>query len=231
MKLSSEIDLDVLGSRVSCTFLNHYSYLTARKERQDWDAFDYIFCDGILLCWAFRLWGVKVLRRSFDTTSLAPLIFKYSEDRGLKVVFIGGEEGVASRAGAVIKKKYPNLDIVGCISGYFEDDLHRMNVIKSIIGLNPDIVICGMGVPLQEFFLRDLRRAGWLGTGFTCGGFFHQTAKAGLQYYPRWMDKANLRWLYRIYDEPKLIRRYTYDFFRFMFFFNLDNMRSKGLFK
>lgn len=37
--------------------------------------------------------------------------------------------------------------------------------------LNPDLVVVGMGAPLQEKFLVDLVGLGWRGRGYTCGVF------------------------------------------------------------
>ena len=84
-----------------------------------------------------------------------------------------------------------------------------------------------MGTPLQEKFLIDLKKNGWSGIGFTCGGFLHQTSN-NIIYYPNWIDKFSLRAFYRMYDEPKLIKRYfliyplaillfLYDLFKFRF--------------
>ena len=90
-----------------------------------------------------------------------------------------------------------------------------------IKNLNPDIVICGMGTPLQEHFLADLQKLGWGGIGYTCGGFLHQTAR-DIQYYPEWIDKYNIRWIYRIYDEPKLFKRYFWEYPKFFVYFIYD---------
>jgi N-acetylglucosaminyldiphosphoundecaprenol N-acetyl-beta-D-mannosaminyltransferase len=79
-----------------------------------------------------------------------------------------------------------------------------------------------MGSPNQENFLIELANEGWNGSGYTCGGFFHQTSKKGIQYYPTWCDKYNLRWMYRMYDEPKLIKRYVWHYPIFIFIFIFD---------
>ena len=112
------------------------------------------------------------------------------------------------------------LNVLRYRDGYFSDK-EREDELDLLIKDNPDIVIVGMGTPLQEFFLRDLRELGWQGTGFTCGGYLHQSSN-GIDYYPKLIDKLNLRWLYRIYDEPKLFKRYTVDYSKFIFLFAYD---------
>jgi UDP-N-acetyl-D-mannosaminuronic acid transferase (WecB/TagA/CpsF family) len=59
-----------------------------------------------------------------------------------------------------------------------------------------------MGAPRQEAFLVALADSGWKGVGFTCGGYFDHLGE-GFHYYPRLIDKFNLRWFYRIAREPR----------------------------
>ena len=68
-----------------------------------------------------------------------------------------------------------------------------------------------MGTPLQEQFLLSLQASGWSGKGYTCGGFLHQTASQ-INYYPYWINRLGLRAFYRMYDEPKLVKRYFIDY-------------------
>ncbi len=93
----------------------------------------------------------------------------------------------------------------------FADNAERDKSINNIIELNPDFLVVGMGAPLQEQFLIDVRKQGYKGTGFTCGGFLHQT-QGSINYYPKLIDSMGLRWAYRIYDEPKLFTRYFVDY-------------------
>ena len=74
--------------------------------------------------------------------------------------------------------------------------------------MNPDFLIVGMGVLMQERFLLKVRDSGYQGIGFTCGGFIHQTAKDEIDYYPGWVDRMNLRFLYRMYKEKHTRKRY-----------------------
>ena len=110
--------------------------------------------------------------------------------------------------------------------GYFSQDDDRSVVIKKIFQLDPDYVICGMGTPLQEYFLLDLKKEGWKGEGFTCGGFFHQTANR-IIYYPEWINRFGLRSFYRMYDEPKLIKRYFIDYPKAVVFILYDLVRFR----
>src|SRR5699024_11035171 len=102
------------------------------------------------------------------------------------------------------KREFPELKVCGTRHGFFTNVQERNDVIAELAEKNPSIMVVGMGTPAQEKFLVDLKAAGWMGKGYTCGGFLHQTARGGTQYYPEWMNRMNLRWLYRMIDEPKL---------------------------
>lgn len=209
------------------TFLNPYSYLLARKNRDVFSQFDQIHIDGIALVKILKLFGLAdVERKSFDMTSLAPIVFKDAIKTSRSIYFIGTEPGVIDLAVENIRSLYSELKIEGYRDGYFDGNSDRERTLKNIFELKPDIIICGMGTPLQEKFLLDLKKLGWEGIGYTCGGFLHQIAKK-IDYYPKWIDKYHLRWVFRIYDEPKLFKRYFLEYPKFLIVFLYDYINYK----
>lgn len=203
------------------TFLNPYSYLVVRSTQELMDEFDVVFIDGEWLCKLVRFFRIapSCQRISFDMTSLAPAVFRQAQGSGKSIYFIGSKEDEVRDFVRTIESEFPGLEIRGYRSGYFDD---MSEVVKDVAGIAPDVVVAGLGTPLQEEFLLELRRAGWGGAGFTCGGFFHQTARKGIRYYPEFFDRHNLRWLYRIIDEPKLLRRYLGKYPLFLVVFLYD---------
>lgn len=188
---------------------------------------DRVFIDGIFLVWTLRLLGVPVERRSFDMTSMAAEVFGRASRSGETVYLVGGEAGVAQQAAESFTRLWPALKVVGTRSGFFASPGERQEFIESLVKMGPDIVIAGMGTPKQEYILSDLVANGWRGDGYTCGGFLHQTAKRGVRYYPRLIDKLNLRWAFRVFDEPRLLRRYTHDVLRFVWLFTFDYIKYR----
>ncbi|MFV8038213.1 WecB/TagA/CpsF family glycosyltransferase, partial [Enterobacter cloacae complex sp.6730764] len=152
--------------------------------------------------------GLKPKRVSFDMTSLAPIVFKDAIENNKSIALIGSDSNSLARMLELLKEKYPGINIAYSRDGYFSAPKEFDECIDSIIKTGPHVVIAGLGTPLQDLFLTKLKSKGWLGVGYTCGGFIHQTAKKGIRYYPNLINKLNLRWLYRIYDEPKLMKRY-----------------------
>jgi len=187
------------------TFLNPFSYLVSRKEWKVFAAFDTIYVDGISLVLLLRLFGIKTERKSFDMTSLAPEVFKYCEQSGKTIYFIGAKQEEVSASVKNFQAAFPKMNIAGFRNGYVSNEWDES--IRQVVNSLPDIVVVGMGTPIQEHYLLALKEAGFTGQGYTCGVFLHQSAD-GTKYYPKWADQLHLRWLYRMIDEPKLIKRY-----------------------
>jgi N-acetylglucosaminyldiphosphoundecaprenol N-acetyl-beta-D-mannosaminyltransferase len=193
------------------TFLNPVSYLDALNNKELFDDFDGIFADGSILVAAIRMaYGKKVVRRSFDMTSLAPQLFNYASSSRKSIYIVASKQSQIERAVEIFLEKYPDLIIKGYRNGYFQTDDERLQEYNYIIKeIKPDIVIVGMGTIVQERFLLGLKKSGFSGKGFTCGGFIHKTASNKIDYYPRWVDKLNLRFLYRMLKESYTRQRYA----------------------
>lgn len=208
------------------TFLNPYSYLYYRKNLSLFSQFDEINIDAISLVLLLKFFGVKTKRLSFDMTSLAPLVFNSCTNNNQKIYFVGSSKSSIAEFIKKIKEDFSNMNIIGYRNGYFRNSDERKLEINKIVEKNPDIVVVGMGTPMQEEFLLSLKTYGWDGVGYSCGGFIHQTAKA-INYYPYFFNKYNLRWLYRIYDEPKLFKRYFLLYPKSIALFIFDLLKSK----
>jgi N-acetylglucosaminyldiphosphoundecaprenol N-acetyl-beta-D-mannosaminyltransferase len=196
------------------TFLNPYSVGFAIDNDSIFSKFDKIYIDGIALKLALNALGVACEKRiSFDFTSIANQVFRESSDRKLKVALIGSTEAQIEAASLKLTNLYPRLNIEITRNGYFKSDNEITNLVTDIIDKRIDVVICGMGTLLQENFLINLTESNWNGYGYTCGGFLHQTAEGDdYTYYPKWMNKLNIRFIYRAYKEPKLLKRYLINY-------------------
>lgn len=191
------------------TFLNPVSYLTALDNKELFGKFDGIFADGSLLVAAIKmLYGKNVTRRSFDMTSLAPELLSYAEEHRKTIYIVASKQEQVEQAVQIFKERYPNLQFAGYRNGYFSSEEEQDKEAANITQQNPDFLIVGMGALMQERFLLKVKEAGFQGVGFTCGGFIHQTAKNEIDYYPAWIDRMNLRFLYRIYKEKHTRKRY-----------------------
>lgn len=191
------------------TCVNPYYYHLVKRHADLYAAMDGLFVDGMTMCWWIRLfWGVKIPRLSFDMSGMAADLFARLNvpDCRKTVYFIGSKQEQIENSIGKIHAAYPGIAIAGWRNGYFRDEEERSAAIRRIVDTAADFTVVGMGSPLQERFALDLRRAGYRGIVFTCGGFLHQTA-AGIQYYPDWINRFNLRAFYRLTHEKGMFAR------------------------
>jgi N-acetylglucosaminyldiphosphoundecaprenol N-acetyl-beta-D-mannosaminyltransferase len=201
------------GRTVLTTFVNPYSFSILKREPQYAAAlarFHFVLPDGIGVVWGVRLVkGLRLDRISFDTSSAALPVLERAALERRNVMLIGGRAGAADVARSRLVEAVRGLEVVAAIDGFRSSTEYESCVRRS----RPDIIVCGMGAPRQEALLIELARAGaWSGLGYTCGGYFDQLAD-GLTYYPKTIDRLELRWLYRMYREPgRLGRRYVFEY-------------------
>lgn len=192
------------------TYLNPVSYLTALDNKELFSQLDGIFADGGLLVKAIKMvYGKQVTRRSFDMTSMAPELFAYVAKHGKTIYIVASKQEQVEKAVEIFRERYPKVKFAGYRNGYFASESEMDVEAKYIAKLNPDFLIVGMGALMQEKFLLKVKNAGYLGIGFTCGGFIHQTSRNEIDYYPAWVDKTNLRFVYRMWKEPHTRKRYV----------------------
>jgi N-acetylglucosaminyldiphosphoundecaprenol N-acetyl-beta-D-mannosaminyltransferase len=196
---------DILcGKNVS--FLNPFSFSVVVEQPQVFNSDFVWFSDGFLICKIAKIFGLSLNRYSMDFTSLAEPLFIYCKNHNLKFGVIGSDQNSVDKFSSVISDIY-GIDVSLASNGYLNEQ--QMNdFIDELIARKIDIILVGLGTPLQESFLIKARKKGWSGTGFTCGGFITQTAMSDKHYYPKIIDSLGLRFLYRMYKEPHTIKRY-----------------------
>ena len=218
-----------VGSPRINTCVNPFSYHIVRQYPDLYNSMDGLFVDGMTMCWFINfLWGKKIPRLSFDMAGMAVDLFAYlnseAKDRG--IYFLGTRQDVLEQTISQFRLSYPNMNIIGYRNGYFLDLDDRKRAIAEIIKLDSDFAVIGMGSPLQEQFALDLKNAGYKGIVFTCGGFLHQTA-ARINYYPKWVNKYNLRAFYRLFHEKGLWKRLYNVLIEFPVLFTFDTIQSQ----
>jgi len=191
------------------TYLNPVSYLVALDNKDLFCKMDGIFADGGLLVKAIKtVYDKQVTRRSFDMTSMAPELFAYAAEHHKTIYVVASKQEQVEKAVEIFRERYSEVRFAGCRNGYFSSEEEMDEEARHIVELHPDFLIVGMGTLMQEKFLLKVKNVGYQGVGFTCGGFIHQTSKNEIDYYPAWVDKTNLRFLYRMWKEPHTRKRY-----------------------
>jgi N-acetylglucosaminyldiphosphoundecaprenol N-acetyl-beta-D-mannosaminyltransferase len=134
-----------------------------------------------------------------------------AESEELTCFFLGARPGVADRAAANVKKRFPHLRILGTHHGYFDKtpgSRENKSVIRCINALEPNILIVGFGMPLQERWLMENWDRIEVDVALTGGAVFDYLS-GELRRAPRWMTDHGLEWFGRLLIEPRrLWRRY-----------------------
>ncbi|MEB3246008.1 MAG: WecB/TagA/CpsF family glycosyltransferase [Vampirovibrionales bacterium] len=169
---------------------------------------DMLYCDGAGIIWGSKLMGTPLPMRF----TAADWLFEWIEamsDAGLSMYFLAGEPGVISSAQALLDARVPGHKVVGMHHGYvLGDSALNQAVIDEINAKKPDILVVGMGCPLQEYWIDDHRHLLDVPVCFAIGATWdYLTGK--VPRCPAWMGENGLEWLFRFIIEPKrMFNRY-----------------------
>jgi len=167
-----------------------------------------VFCDGDGVRWGLRLLGLNPPPKITYDRWIWQLA-EFADRRGLRLYFLGARPGVAEEAALKLKSRFPSLQVVGCHHGYFDrEGPENEKVIEKINLLTPDILIMGLGMPVQEKWLCENWK--WVRAHvFLTGGAVFDYASGGARRAPPWMIRCHLEWFYRFLQEPRrLFARY-----------------------
>ena len=127
---------------------------------------------------------------------------------------LGATKEVVAEAGRKLAARFPNCRVVGSHHGYFEPgDIE--SIISEINAVSPDILLVGLGNPLQEQFIAEHARRIQARVLIGVGAFLDFTA-GRVPRAPKLVRRLRLEWLFRFANEPfQLGRRYTLDLITF----------------
>lgn len=131
-----------------------------------------------------------------------------STEYGRRLYFVAGAPGVAERAAALLAERHPGLQIVGTHHGYL-DDAGSDAVIEDMNRASADIVLVGMGTPIQERWIGRHRSRIEAPVVWAVGALLDFVAGEQLR-APAWLRRVHLEWLWRLGTDPaRLWRRYV----------------------
>lgn len=190
--------------------MNPHSFNLMRENGallSDIQKMDRVFVDGIGVVLAAFWCGLpRIERISFDM--LAPVLLQKAAAGGIRVALVGGAPGIAEAARDVVVSDYPGLEVVLVHHGYLKRDSDYTEVGTQVASTGTQLLILGMGAPLQEHAVHQFGRYMDGGAILTCGGYLDQVCRPKA-YYPSWAYPLRLNWVVRLAREPRrLWRRY-----------------------
>ena len=212
--LSKDIDS---GRSIELFFLNAHCFNLAQKDREYFDILnscDYLLNDGIGIKIASKIEKL-VLKKNLNGTDFIPEIAEMAAKKGYKIFLLGAKDGIAEEAAVKLKEKFEGLQIAGVHSGYGLDE----SVLELINNSKADILIAGMGVPMQEKWIRENKSKLGSVKLFVGGGAILDFLSQRIRRAPLFMRKFGLEWVFRLCLEPgRLWRRYLVGNFLFFYY-------------
>jgi len=172
------------------------------------------YIDGVPVRLILRGFGISTsAAQRFSLMDHFMELLRHAEKNDWSVFYLGSQPAVVNAARRLIRAALPALRIQ-LQHGHSPDN---SSVVDSINAFRPDILLVGMGMPLQERWI--LEHLDQLDAGFV--------AQAGgtLDYYtgaqakpPLWLSRIGLAWLYRLLHDPmRLWRRYLLEPFTLLY--------------
>lgn len=174
---------------------------------------DLVVADGMPLVWATHILGTPLPERVAGSAlclSLAEQLARTNRS----VFLLGGDSGVAQKAGQILARRFNGLRIAGthCPPLGFENNAAELDVIRAALRASkPDVVYVALGSPKQEQLIERLRdelpNTWWMGVGISLSFITGDVKRAS-----KWIQNSGLEWVHRLVQEPRrLTRRYLVD--------------------
>jgi N-acetylglucosaminyldiphosphoundecaprenol N-acetyl-beta-D-mannosaminyltransferase len=152
--------------------------------------------DGVGIAWALR----KKYKKRFPRVSGIDLVTQLLAQGG-KFFIVGAAPVVLDQALQKIKTQFPQAEIVGSQSGYY-DKSFETQLVEKIQQSQAQYLLVGMGFPRQEQFVFHHPQLVEDRVAIMMGGSLD--VLAGIKKRaPRWMQVLGVEWLFRLGQEPK----------------------------
>lgn len=160
----------------------------------------YLLFDGIGLKMAASWLGLGWVP-DVNGTDLFPLVMKTLVKKNIPLYFLGSNEFVIESVVQSLRRRWPEIKIVGSSCGYFQES-NEDQIVETINASGAEVLLIGRGFPLQEeFSLRNKTRLN-VSLIWNVGGLFDFISNHKPR-APLWMRQMRLEWLFRLVREPR----------------------------
>lgn len=161
-------------------------------------------CDSAGILKAIHWMGLKLpLQYRASYSLLMPELLAHCDRHGFSVFLLGAKPECLNTAIARLQNQYPNIDIKGH-HGYFDLENTQQNseVVEQINQAKSKILVVGMGMPIQENWIR-LNRDRLNVNVIMPGGAIIDRFAGNVPDCPVFLSNMGLEWLYRLFREPR----------------------------
>lgn len=187
-------------------FANTHLIYCALKDRRFAELMRsfYVVNDGVGVHWLARLSSGHGFVENLNGTDLTPKLLQ-AMPWGTRVMLVGSRQVVVQTVAARARHIWPHLEICAFHDG-FEG---RRRALHALEELQPNVVLVGMGNPIQEEWIAMAAHKSPDAVFLAVGALFDFIAGA-VPRAPAPIRRLHLEWAFRLMQEPaRLWRRYT----------------------
>ncbi len=191
------------GQTHSIYFVNAHTLNLASGDasyRDVLNSADHVFGDGTGVRWASRLQGAPV-QDNLVGTDLVPTLFEQTADRGHRYFMLGSDSQTIREAAQYADENFSGWTRAGFHHGYLTDPDLTAAAIRLINQSESDVLLVGMGNPLQERWVREHRHELKVPVCMAIGGLFDYWA-GNVSRAPQWLRRLGHEWLWRLFQQP-----------------------------
>lgn len=186
-----------------------------------------VLADGMPLVWASKLRGGPVRERVAGSDLLFELAAEAAR-QGWRVFLMGGQPGIAARAGEALTERFPGLQIVGVEVPPFrpmtEEELDGLA--SRVRAAQPDLLIAAFSQPRGEKWIdANCERLG-VPVAIQMGAAL-DFAAGNVRRAPHWVKVTGLEWAFRLWVEPRRLAGRYYRNFCFLARWLLSQTRTQ----
>ncbi len=159
-----------------------------------------VVADGTPIVWLSRRLGPPLPERVAGIDLIDRLAARARAER-LPLYLLGARAPIVAAAARALRARHPGLPLAGVADGYFAaaEAPARADAVRAS---GARILLVGMGVPRQEFFIEEQWERLGVNVAIGVGGSFEVLAGARRR-APRWCQRAGLEWAWRLAQEPR----------------------------
>ena len=218
------IDAMLKEERCFFTTPNLNFAITAQNDSQFRDSVinsDWVVADGMPLIWIAKSLGIPLPERVAGSSVFERLRRVYKNpDRPIRVVFFGGPDGIAAEAFKKIASDSSCMEVVGFYSPGFGsmEEMSDPEIIKQINQTDADLLIVALGAKRGQQWI-ELNRDKLEVPVISHLGAVINFVAGTVNRAPLWIQRSGLEWVWRIWEESSLFKRYWHDGMAFVKFY------------
>ncbi len=194
--------IEQYDGRSCCVFFANAHTLNLADSNPEYrdvvNSADHVLGDGTGIRWASKINGTPV-KDNVNGTDLLPEFFQATAGRSYYL--LGANAATVREAADKARENFPDARQVGYHHGYVQNAEASARVIEEINAARPDVLLVGMGNPLQEQWIMAHRHELNVPVIIGVGGLFDFWAGT-FSRAPQWIRKLGHEWIWRLAKQP-----------------------------